>query len=384
MQNINSFPTSLNFSERDFLTFNLIAKYGLKEALKRIREINEPGYLSYNGLLYKIKSLVNKRLIRLTPIIDIRKLGLGMFVLKAKVNMKYASLFEEILEKNEPLPTVYHSRVYGTSNYIAMFDVPFMYRNDFLEVIKEIERIGLLESAEVLEVDETVYPILSSEWYDFKTNSIVFKWEDLKKDIIMRRERLPLLEEIKKSRHFPELDHKDLLILAKIQLSSFVKFTEIAKSINMKAHDVRYHYKEHIIPNDIILKYAIHTNCFLNSGQAGFYFSWIRFKDVVSRRAFIDASRNRLFIHNFRLIGSKELLIEFELPYNGILGFNRLMWSLAEEDIVDNYELALADINTAKSFVIPYHLFKDGRWTFPKEDILRTIYNLLAVRKITL
>jgi len=70
------------------------------------------------------------------------------------------------------------------------------------------------------------------------------------------------------------------------------------------------------------------------------------------------------------------------LPYYEYLNFVRFLWDLIKEGILESYELG--NLDTANSFwkVLPYELYKNGKWNYPHDEIIRNLHLLVAKQEL--
>jgi DNA-binding Lrp family transcriptional regulator len=365
-------------SEKDIIILKYIEKYGPRKALleifKKIKRKNSE--FSYSDIVYRYNRLIKKGKLQFRVFPNHFRLGLSFILVLFKIKMKYAEIFEEIIKKNPTL--VYYVRKYGSENgYLTFFAVPMNYVKQFLEFVAFIKTIGIAESYKVYFKDQRVDAGLGFDWYDFNEGKIVWKWDEFVQEVIANKK---IEFEEKNDVHFsyrpPDLS--DVKILECLELKPAAKFSEIAKATNLPISHVKYHYEHHLIKKKYIDRFVVYVWLFEPNEAVGYYYSIIDFKDKKSMKAFAAALKGKKFVYSaITFANTNSLGLNLCLPHKQLLNFNKAMWDLAKEGIVEDYIVDIFDLRFAKAYALPYELIKDGVWSYPHEEIMKNIQNVL-------
>jgi DNA-binding Lrp family transcriptional regulator len=252
------------------------------------------------------------------------------------------------------------------------------YVSRFLEFVEFIKTIGIAESYKVYIKDQRVDSGLGFDWYDFNEGKIVWKWDEFVQEVIANK-KIEFEEKNDVTFSYRPPDLSDVQILKCLELNPAAKFSEIAKATKLPISHVKYHYKHHLIKKKYIDRFVVYVWLFEPNEAVGYYYSIIDFKDKKSMKAFATALKGKPFVYSAITFANKNSLgLNLYLPHKQLLNFNKAMWDLAKEGIVEDYIVDIFDLRFAEAYTLPYELIKDGIWTYPHEEIMKNIQSVLV------
>ena len=379
---LKDFTTFNQIEYSDYLLLKYLEKIGPREGILRAyKMMSEDGKMKYTYAksYYRIKKLIEQKAISFDAKIDAFKLGLQGTIAIFEINPKYSGIFEYAIKLNPTL--VYYSRFYGSFNgYIAQFTIPFGYYYQLKEFLEEIKALGIIRSYRLYVVERYFKTELGIDWYDFKEKKPVFKWNELIEEIKNIKISEPQKEKIEP---FYEPDEIDLKILEMIEHDTKISLTNISKALGISVPAVKYHYDNHLIKTGIIKSFLVKVTLFPKQDMTSLYYAILRFKSKDYREKFVEAIKNKHFVSQATRVSEENILtMTLHLPYYEYLNFVRFLWDLIKEGILESYELG--NLDTANSFwkVLPYELYKNGKWNYPHDEIIRNLHLLVAKQEL--
>jgi len=383
-ENIN-----IKLKDDDLLILHALEKYGPRIGLIWLKSfLEKEGFNgSYSKLIYRFSKMIKSNALYFKTVINYRKLGLMVTFVKVKAPIKRIDIIENAIKLN---PTVvYHARRYGEYNYAALFAIP---DDSYIEFRSYTELVRLLGTENLYRqiVDETIYPNVGLGWYDKQKGQYVCDFEKFSKEVLelvnKKKNNLEIKKEEKKEIQRPlniKLDNLDLKILESLEINAKASTNDIAKRLGVPAPLVTYHFNNHINQYDLIQKYFVGVNPKILMKDEVYLSLHVKFQDDIWRDAFIDVIKDKLIVHSIRFLSDKSILLLLFMPYNGLLPLERLMWDYTKRDIIEFFDMAPIDPDTAQSYTLPYELYKDGRFIYPHEEIMQKLDQLISqVQKV--
>jgi DNA-binding Lrp family transcriptional regulator len=375
----------------DIIILRGLEKYGPREGFIKLKQkLNEEGFNgSYNKLIYRISKMIKNRVFLVKTILDIRKFDLMVVQVKFKTPIKRINTLIELLRLNPTL--AYYSRSYTGSNLFSLFYIPNDSYLEFRAFLDFIRNSGLAEVESQI-VEENIYPSIVLEWYDFKRGELICRFEEFKNEIPR------LIEEVSKAKENQEnnekkeekiirvefLDNWDIWILKSLEKNAMSSLTEMANKMNTAPALLKYHIDEHIEPKNLIYKFFVNLNPEVLYKDNVYVNLNVKFKDEAWQKAFVEGIKNKLLVFSIRKLSDDSASIKLNLPYNGIIPLQRLLWEYIEEDILENFELNTLDPRYSMSYTLPWEIYKNGRFEYPHEKIMREVEERLTpvIRKL--
>lgn len=370
-------------TEKDSIILKNLEKIGLREGLLRMfKELKVEGKVpfSYGDIAYRFKSLVTRNLLRSRIILNYPRLKLQSVIITFGIKPENTALFEKVLTVNPTL--IYYARRYGSeTGYFAEFAIPIANYSEFLEFVNLIKNEKIAEDYKLYLTEKHVYTGVGFDWFDFKTQKIMYRWDDfinevkskvITKEIEEREERVEFLDEM------------DAEILKFLEENPLIKLTKIAQKLKTTTALVKYHFDNHITRNRYIDRYAMFIWLFGPHEFVQTNLSIVSFKSKKWRDSFIDSLYGKPFVYSLvTFIKSNDLCLITLLPSKEVLEFNRVLWKLTEEGIINNYIFDALDPQYSKKTVHPYHLLKEKeeRWEYPHEQIISKAKEIITSRK---
>jgi hypothetical protein len=367
----------------DYLIIKYLEKVGPREGLLRAVKLMQEDKtlkLNYGRSYYRVKKLIQQKIINFDAKIDPFRIGLEGIIVFFEVNPKHANIFEKAISLNKTL--VYYARFYGSVNgYITQFTVPFGYRQKFREFLDALVILGLAKNYKMYDVGNYVKTEFNLDWYDFQNNKPVYKWQELIHEI--KNTNVKIEDERIIVKDFYDPDEVDLKILKEIDDNPVISLTDISKKIVISIPLVKYHYDKHLIQNGIIKSFLIKVVLFKKKELISLHYAIIDFTTKENREKFIHAIKNKHFVWQATSIAnSNSLALTIHIPYYEYMNFNRFLWDLVKEGLVENFLFGTIDIDHIQSKIIPYELFVDGKWIYPHNEIIKSLQELVITESL--
>ena len=308
-------------------------------------------------------------------------LGLKKAIVFLEATPGYEDLLFECLEIKGFC--IYLTRCYGSiEGYFAFYAIPVGHETEFKQFLEEVEKLGLAKNIQVSwsTCFHTVNP--TGKWFDSRTRTWVFPWDEWVKEIPTKRTELPytLLDPEDWS---VKADEIDIFILGELEKDATISLTDIAKKLGTSLQRVRYHYQKHVIGLGLIEDFQIFFSPFNREVSDLFVFVF-EFDENEKMAKFTSSLIDKPFVYSVgKILGESAIIAQIYLPRVEFRRFIDVLSKLSRTNILRDYRYVIQDTRPGKWFREEMHheLFKDGSWIYNHKTHIQNLRNLVELKK---
>lgn len=368
--------TNLPYDHVDLTIIEELGKYGPRNISRIAKKLK----ISESTIRYRIGKLVEKGLLRLSTNVYHTNIGLKKHIVFAPLNPKYHGHIFDLMDSYYfgYLRIVYDKRPYIFGVHLA----PPKISDRLDKFLSEATNLGIIEDYKVLHSTcfHNVNP--AAEWFDFKNNCWNFPWHAMLSEIEGAPTDLP--PTLKDPREFPILaDELDIYILKELEKDPTIPYIKLAKNLNTTPQNVRYHYVNHVIKNNLIENFDVAFFRFPPENSL-IVVALLDFPNETYLAKVANVMVDKPFSEVYgKILKQCKLLACLYLPVSEFGNLVRFLNNMVSAGYLRNYEFFFTPaIEPSRTFTIPYEFFKEGDWRFP--DIDSVINDLHATfRRIT-
>ena len=200
---------------------------------------------------------------------------------------------------------------------------------------------------------------------------IVIEPEELEEGVEEGIEELKSIED--PVRYDIVVDEYDIKILNMLFKDASMKFTDMAKKLDISPPVVRHHYVKHIVQRGVIVNFMPRFLMF-HPALSMHVVAHISFTDEFYMRAFLNALWDApITIRVSKVVGDATLVVTFDIPREHERYLLRFLDYLTSIDVVHRYELYPIIPGTISAWTLPVNNFKDGKWMLGYDEMLNKL-----------
>ncbi len=259
---------------------------------------------------------------------------------------------------------LYISRYYGRrEGCYGIYGIPEEHIQKFGEFLDKLKETKIAENLQMF-WSTCLHTInLAENWFDPISKSWTFRWNEWIDEIPTQKTKLP--KTLRDPQEFPiKADLTDMLILTELEVDFAASFRDIAKTINATPETVAYHYKNHILKNDLLEKPQVFFLRF-DKETSNFFVFLFTFHNKNKMGQFAISLLRKPFVHTAgKIIGKNSLVAHMYLPNKEFRRFIDSLSKLVRKGLLATYEYVIEDFNARKSQTISSEYFKEGSWIY--------------------
>lgn len=263
---------------------------------------------------------------------------------------------------------LYICRSYGMGEgCTAIYAVPIDHCEEFEEFIHELRRLKVAKSIKIYWSTCFQGGRITSEWFDSKGESWIFKWNAWLKEIETQTTSLPytLMEPKSYAINADEIDIKALMWL---EADATKNISEIARGIGISRQLAQFHYKEHLVGKNLIEGYDIFV---MRYGDTPFVMAYfiVSFYDYTMFAKFANSLLNKFFILTMgKILGRNALLFEVFLPTDKFRKFVDILSKMAGMRLIKSYRYVIQDLRIRSRQTFSGEFFKGKTWMYDHKN----------------
>jgi len=350
-----------------------LARYGPRNVAEVARKLD----ISRGTMLSRIKHMSSFFYLRLFTNVYHTNIGLKKSVVFVKAKPGYEELLLNCLKVNKFY--IYLTRCYGTfEGCLGIYVIPKDCTTKFKEFMEEIKKLGVALGIQVFwsTCFHTVNP--TSNWFDRDSETWVFPWDEWIGEILTEETELPytLLD----PEDFPiKADEIDLFIIKELEKDATIDLTVIAKKLGTTLQNIHYHYKYHVMKNELIEDFQIGILPFDRTISDMFFFAF-KFDNDKKMAKFARSLLDKPFVYIVgKVLNEKAIIAQFYLPRAEFRNLIEHLSKLIRTGFLQTYEYIIQDLGSGKwsRQTIPYEFFKDGSWEYDHNRHIKDLHNLV-------
>ena len=362
-------PQKLSFVDLKIL--ESLAIYGPRNLTKVAKKLGMPP----ETLHKRFRRLRSQIFLRTHANLYHTNLGLRKAVVFAEAVPGYENLLFECLKQNDFWIAI--ARCYGMfEGCVSVFTIPKESCRKFEEFLREIKQLGVAK--EIHFYWSTCFHSVHSRcnWFDLKSGTWVFKWENWINEIKNQQTKLP--HTLVEPKDFPVLaDKTDVLILKELEKDATISFENLAKSIGISPQLVRYHFYKHIVERGLLESFEV-TVFHFGREASDFFFFVFWFDSFEKLAKFASSLLDKPFVKGLgKILGENALFGYLYLPRSEFRKFLGVLSKLIGNGFLKSYRYAIQDLEASSRQTISYEYFKDRKWIYNHEKHLKKLRNLI-------
>lgn len=274
----------------------------------------------------------------------------------------------------------YISRCYGTSEgCYGVFVIPRNHTSEFRQFLQEIEQLGVARRLRVLWSTCFQNVNLTSTWFDTRSETWVFPWDEWIKELVHENKKLPYT--LVDPPNFPiKVDEIDLFILKELEKDATISFVSIAKKLNVTRQMIEYHYRNHILRRGLIEDIQVAVAPFDRKGMSEALFFHFKFEDEESMANFALSLLDKPFAHTLGKVLNEKALVAYLhfLSRKDFRGFVNALSKVVKMGFLKDYNYAFLDLEKTTRETIRYEFFKDGTWIYEHDKHMKNLRDLVS------
>jgi DNA-binding Lrp family transcriptional regulator len=330
------------------------------------------------GTVWKrVRHLSSLHLLRLHANVYHTNLGLKKAVVVAWAVPGKEDLLFDCLCVNDY--RVYISRCFGVSEgCVAVYTIPESHIPEFKEFIGEIERAEVAKSVEMVWSTCFQSVNLTSNWFDMKSETWVFPWDEWRREVAREGTELPYTL-VDPKEFAMKGDAMDLFILKELEKDAAIDSVDIAKKLGTSRQVVDYHYKTHVLKRGLIENVQVNVEPFDRKGMSEPVFLTLRFDDGKRLARFARSLLDKPFAHTVGKVLGEHALVAYLhfLSRKDFRSFMAALSRLVRDGLVRDYSFALLDLERTWRETVRHDLFKDKSWVYNHEEYLEKVRELV-------
>jgi len=345
-----------------------LSVYGPRNVSLLAKSIGLPN----STVAFRLKKLIDQNEdLEINARLDVSKLGLKKAVVLVEASPGKWELPWNALQNLDYL--TYLVRCYGKFyGCYAIYAFPAEHHSefeDYFEKARELEVFSnylLFWTGQVREVPPNFY------WFNFQKREWVFQWQRWIEEVLNASEQLS--EDLKEPKNYRSMvDETDLRILAELEKNGRLPLNKLAKTVGLTRYNVRYRYRKHILPRNLIPYYSVAMFPYPYEVSEICAFV-IEFEDKKALAKFTNTLNDKPFILSYaKVIGQNSILVH---TYTLKEEFPNLIGSLnlfVKENLIAKFFHETLILVPFIDETTPYERFGNGTWEYDHAQALKEL-----------
>lgn len=342
------------------LPFNVRNRTQLAAQLKMPRET----------LYYRIKRLRSHFSLYLQANVYHTNIGLRKVLVLAEAKPGYENLLFQCLKANDYW--LYVSQCIGAPKSLIIYGIPAGKEGEFEEFLNKLEETDLIRGFSFYWSTCIHIVNTTSTWFDKRSEEWTFPWESWLKELETSQGELPFtLKE--PDEYTQKADWIDIIILKELEKDCTVKLEKIAKILKMTPQAVKYHFKNHVIKEQMLEGPQILANHYKGLSPETYIFIFT-FKNYNNFSNFAHSLLNKPFARGMgKVYQQNQLYVQIYLPRQQLRNFIEALSKLIRIGFLETYDYLIQDLTMTQKQTISYEYFKDNNWEYDHPKYLKTL-----------
>lgn len=366
-------PEKLNFS--DLRILETLEKYGPRNITDIARRLS----MHPETLRKRLTHLTSQFFLRFHANIYHTYIGLKKALVFAEATPGYEDLLFKCFKKNDFW--IFVSRCYGMfEGCVGVFTIPEDYCSDFKRFLHHIKRLAVAKNFQVLW--STCFQAVHSrcEWFDQKTQTWNFRWEEWVEGIPDEDTDLPYT--LVDPKGFPiKGDYIDVFISKELEKDARTSFTDIAEMLKVSPQLIGYHYYNHLIKRGILESFQVTDFRFGTDASDSLFFIF-EFDSREKLAKFASSLLKKPFVRILgKILGRNALYGYVYLPKPEFRRFIDCLSRLIRRGFLRSYSYVIQDLKKSSRQTISYEYFRDGKWIYDHKKHIHNLHELVEQEK---
>jgi len=309
---------------------------------------------------YKIKNQFTGSGFRFQAEVDYSKLGLSLHWGTLQVSPLYyesaPGLFRAL---NRTGYLIYFSKILPQGHYVVMFALPSGKEKEQTRLVQSLVKRKVITDFRLDRIVVERHKPMDPTFYNFQSDRWEVDWQKVR-DL----PSVPLPVENRKTVQLA--DRTDLLIIKELQKDALQHMVEIARKLKIPEKTLEYHYRAHVVKQNLIPKYRVRW-----MGDIG---NTLAHSSVITRLTFGELGKSEFrrvqsVVNKIPFLWVEDLLSDgtyattFSIPVEDFVETGSYLNSQLQY-IGSKSEFGYIKAAEASNFTIPYEKFVEGGWKF--------------------
>jgi DNA-binding Lrp family transcriptional regulator len=267
------------------------------------------------------------------------------------------------------------SRCYGIrEGCFAVYIIPETHIAEFMEFLETTKRMGLTREMQVTwsTCFQNVNP--TQNWFDPKTESWAFSWDDWVEEMANEGTTLPytLVDPKSFTNH---ADYIDVFIIKELEKNATINFVDIAKKLNTRRQNVERHYRDHVLKRGLIESVQVTISPFDRRGTSEPVFFNFKFIDETHMAKFALSMLDKPFVHFLGKVLGENALVSYThfLSKKDFRGFVSALSKVISRGFLQDYNYVFIDLERRARETVRHEFFNNGAWIYDHNRHMRSL-----------
>lgn len=263
-------------------------------------------------------------------------------------------------------------------SYYGIYGIPVDHTLEFEQFLREIEKLNVAENIDLYWSTSIHTVNLTRKWFDYKSDTWVFRWDAWIREIQSQRTQLPYT--LVEQENYPQkADGIDILILKELEKDATKKLRDLAKTLNLSPKKMQYHYAKHVIGKGLIEGFGVYLGYLYRASDIFcLRFDFHTEKDMAK---FAVSLKDKPFVLGIgKIFGENGLLVQIYLPRKEFSGFTDSLSKLIRKGLLKSYDYVIEDQSRKQGQTISYEFFKDKSWIYDHKEHMKKLQELAKHR----
>jgi len=283
---------------------------------------------------------------------------------------------EDVVTRALKIPNYWRTveRCEGTFTHHSIQTIPIRFLKVFKEYISTMHAMNLIKSFRFIQTSDSksFFPDFTS--YDALSGKWTFCWDkwlnELQSAASGETIQDPQIDAI-------TMDETDLQIIAYLELSGRMNFSEIAKKIGVSPQTVKYHYDNKLVPSGAIDEFHIDVPPY-PVDISTYHEFMLEFADKTSMNRFFSLAVKLFFVeHVSKVLRKNTLLVRTRIIQSQMSNLFSFFSEMTNQGLLTSYSAVRLNMDSREWQTISFELFEDSEgWKWD------TYHNLLELNKL--
>ncbi len=272
------------------------------------------------------------------------------------------------------------SRCYGVrEGCFAVYIIPVDHIAEFMQFLETTKEMGLTREMHVTwsTCFQNVNP--TQNWFDPKTESWTFSWDDWINEMVNEGAELPytLVDPKSFTNH---ADYIDVFIIKELEKNAAISFVDIAKQLNTSRQNVERHYRDHVLKRGLIESVQVMISPFDRRGTSEPVFFNFKFKDEIHLAQFALSLLDKPFVHFLGKVLGENALVSYThfLSKKDFRGFISALSKVISRGLLQDYNYVFIDLERRARETVRHEFFNNGAWTYDHNRHMQSLQDIAA------
>ncbi len=302
-------------------------------------------------------------------------LGLLRMMVQCEIMKPKVALAAKAVEI--PVYWRYISRAHGKhEGLFIQYAFPSNFADSLREVYEYLKEQEVIRDYLIFSTGDSIPSVPDFTMFNFEKSAWNSPWEKWDEELERASSEIP--EELRDpERYGGDFDATDLRLVELIETTGLQKFSFLGSKLGLTAQGVRHHYIEHLYGRRIALGY-LPTLLPLPIDLLDIYELHLDFSDPRHMGRFANTLAGKYFVRNYsKILGRNSLIVTFTLTRGDTARLFDLLYRLAEEGWLIDFNYSVLDLRTYKAQTSPPENYVNGAWIYDHPGTMGKLKQLI-------